>query len=194
MAGARERVPAFDRSHAPDEAPPELYQVARWYACRTRSRAEKKVDGRLAGAGFETYLPLLERRRQWADRMKRVPFPLFPGYVFARFDLTRLHDILVTPGLVTVVRVSGYPTPVREGELDSVRILVEGANQTGVLPTPSDYLEPGQEVVVTDGPFQGMRCTLLELRGATRVAVRLTAIRQAVGVEMDRRLLRPLKL
>lgn len=194
MARARDRIPGFEGARGPDEAPPELYEVARWYACRTRSRSEKKVDRRLAGAGFDTYLPLLERRRQWADRMKRVEFPLFPGYVFARFDLTRLHDILVTPGLVTVVRVSGYPTPVREEELDSVRILVEGANQIGVLPTPSEFLEPGQEVVVTQGPFEGMRGTLLELRGATRVAVRLSAIRQAVGVEMDRALLRPLKL
>ena len=166
MARPREPRPALGRFTADaQQAPPELYRVARWYACRTRARAEKQVDRRLSGAGFDAYLPLLERERQWADRKKRVAFPLFPGYVFARFDLTRLHDVLVTPGVVTVIRVNGYPTPVRDEELESVRILVEEANRTGVVPSPSDYLEPGHKVVVTGGPFKGIRGTLLQVRG-----------------------------
>ena len=193
MASTREPRPALGRfSACRRQAPPELYRVACWYACRTRARAEKQVGRLLSGAGFDAYLPLVERERQWADRKKRVAFPLFPGYVFARFNLTRLHDVLVTPGVVTVIRVNGYPTPVRDEELESVRILVEGANPMGVQPSPWDYLEPGQEVVVTGGPFKGMRGTLLQVRGKARVAVRLSAIRQAVAVEVDRRLVRPL--
>jgi transcription antitermination factor NusG len=57
------------------------------------------------------------------------------------------------------------------------------------LPTPVDYLQPGQQVVVVSGPFQGMRGVLVEARGGSRVVVRVSAIRQAVSVEMDRRLL-----
>ncbi|MFQ5680404.1 MAG: transcription termination/antitermination protein NusG, partial [Gemmatimonadota bacterium] len=157
---------------------------SRWYACQTRARAEKQVELRLRGVGFESYLPLLLRERQWADRRKRVALPLFPGYVFARFPLTDLHAVLGTPGLATVVRLNGRPTPVREEEIASVRALVEGANATGVLPSPSDDLTPGQEVVVVGGPFEGMRGRLVEERGAARVVVRLAAVRQAVSVEM----------
>ena len=171
--------------------PAELYATPKWYACRTRGRAEKKVDGCLAGAGIRSYLPLIEQERQWADRKKRVMFPLFPGYVFARFKLAELYQVLQTPGLVTVVQMNGHPTPLRDGEVESVRALVDGVNRTGILPAPSDYLAPGQAVVVIDGPFRGMRGTLLEIRGEARVVVRLSAIRLAVGVEMDRRFLRP---
>ena len=39
--------------------PMELYQEARWYACRTRARAEKMVGKLLGQAGFEAYLPLV---------------------------------------------------------------------------------------------------------------------------------------
>ncbi len=172
------------------QAPEVLYAEPRWYACHTRARSEKKVAERLEMAGVEPYLPLLEQERQWADRVKRVRFPLFPGYVFAHFDLTQLGGVVRTPGVSQVLRVNGYPTPVRKEELDSIRRLVEGANETGLLPTSEDYLEAGQSVRVVSGPFKGMHGALMEVRGASRVRVRLSAIRQAVSVEIDRRFLR----
>lgn len=137
---------------------------------------------------------MVELERQWSDRKKRIGFPLFPGYVFARFRLVDVGDVLRLPGLVEVVRVNGYPTPIREEELDSVRRLVAGVNQTGVMPSPSDYLEEGEEVVVCDGPFKGMYGILLEIKGRTTVVVRLSAIRQAMRVTMDRRLVRPVRI
>lgn len=177
----------------PAQAPAELYHKAHWFAFRTRARAEKKVDRYLEGAGVERFLPLLEEEREWADRTKRIRVPLFPGYVFARATLGELGDVFRAPGLVTVVQLGGYPTPVDEEELSSVRALVEGANRTGRLPSPADYLQKGDFVQVVAGPFRGMRGVLEEIRGATRVAVRLAAIRHALGVEMERRYLRPLR-
>ena len=84
-------------ARAAEQLRAQLCRNARWYACRTRSRAEKQVERRLMGAGFDAYLPVLKRERQWADRKKRVDFPLFPGYVFARFELSQVHEIQATP-------------------------------------------------------------------------------------------------
>ena len=176
-----------------DSTPWELYSEPRWYACRTRARAEKKVDALLEGSGVQSYLPLVEQEREWADRRKRVAFPLFPGYVFARFTLGEIHDVLKVRGVVTVVRNNGHPTPVREEEINCVRKLAEGVNETGVLPLAADFLEPGQRVVVTGGPFEGMTGVLLEERGRTRVVIRVSAIRQALSVQLDRGCLRPLR-
>ena len=39
-----------------DPAPPELYERPHWYACHTRSRAEKRVERMLADAGVEAFL------------------------------------------------------------------------------------------------------------------------------------------
>ena len=171
-------------------APPELYEEARWYACRTRARAEKQVDRLFERSGIECYLPLIEQERQWADRKKRVAFPLFPGYTFARFDLRGIHQILKTAGVVTVIRTDGYPAPIRDDELESVRLLEKAANETGVVPSPLDFLEPGAEVIVISGPFEGMIGVLIEGRGNSRVAVRLSAIRQAMAVELNPAVLR----
>jgi len=172
------------------EAPPELYEASRWYACRTRSRAEKKVESLFARSGIEGYLPLVVQERQWADRRKRVALPLLPGYLFARFQLGKIGEVLRTPGVVAVAEPNGYPTPVREEELEAVRCLVSGVNETGRVPSSSDFLESGEEVMVQDGPFQGMRGILTEKRGKRRVVIRISALRHAISIEMERELLR----
>jgi len=171
--------------------PAAVPREPKWYACRTRARAEKQVDRVLAAAGIDSYVPVIERLRQWSDRSKRVTFPLFPGYVFARFSLSALPQIVRTPNLIEVVRVNGYPTPLRDAEIEAVRSLVAGAHHAGVEPSVQDYLVRGQEVRVVHGPFDGLRGILTEVRGRTRIVVRLEAIRQAVSVEMDGRFVLP---
>ncbi len=170
----------------------ELSQEPHWYACRTRARAEKQVDRLLSRIGFEMYTPLVEREQEWADRKKRVAFPMFPGYTFACFSLDKYLEILKTPGVVHVVGTNGNPTPLRPEEMDSVRRFAAGLQKTGQVPDPVDYLEPGTPIMVGEGPFQGMHGMLLEGRGAVRVAVRLSAIRAAVSVVLDRSSLRPI--
>jgi transcription antitermination factor NusG len=157
----------------------------RWYACCTRARAEKQVDRLLARVGFETYLPVVELERAWADRTKRVLFPLFPGYTFARLSPDRLVDVVRTPGVVELVGGMARPTPVRDEELEAVRRLASGAAALEQAPELVDWLEPGTPVEVTEGPFRGMRGLLVQVRGSARVAVRLTAIRMAAAVELN---------
>lgn len=161
-----------------------------WYALRTRARAEKQVELFLERAGFETFLPLLEEDRQWADRTKRVAFPLFSGYTFARFRLGEMSRVVRTPGLFLVVSERGAPVPVREEELAAVRCLAQGVAVTGEPPEPVDWLAPGTPVEVVEGPFRGLRGFLVEVRSRSRVAVRLEAIRMALSVELDRGSLR----
>jgi len=166
----------------------ELLLEPHWYVCRMRARAEKQVDHLLAGSGFETYLPLVERVRQWANRKKRVAFPLFPGYTFTRFKLTDTLKVVQTAGSVYVLSGSGRgcPTPIRDEELESVRILVEGIETTGEAVEHTDWMEEGSPVLVVNGPFKGIRGVLIEVIGRTIVSVRLTAIQMGVRVEIDR--------
>src|SRR2546426_5192770 len=81
----------------------DVFHACRWYACRTRPRAEKQAGRLLRLRGVESYVPLFEQVQQWTDRKKRVGFPLFPGYVFARFSAARVHEVLRTPGVVTII-------------------------------------------------------------------------------------------
>lgn len=163
----------------------ELFSAPRWYAVRTRARAEKQVDRLLRRGGLEAYLPLVELERTWSDRAKRVGFPLFPGYTFARFDAEGYGAVIRTPGVVQVVGGSSGPVPVRDEELAEVRRLAAGVGLAPHPPELLDWWEPGSPVEVTSGPFRGMRGELVEVRGRTRLAVRITAIRMAASVELD---------
>lgn len=156
----------------------------RWYACYTRGRAEKKVGDLLPRLGVETYLPLVPRERQWADRTKQVDWPLFPSYVFARFSLREIGRVLRTPGIATVVRLGGEYVPIEEGEIANIRRFAEALAARGWdAVKPVTYIAVGERVRVIDGPFQGVEGVVVRRRKRDRLLVGLGAIRQ--GFEVD---------
>ncbi|TVP43110.1 MAG: UpxY family transcription antiterminator [Gemmatimonadales bacterium] len=170
---------------------PPASSHAPWRALHTRSRSERVVAGRLTQGGFETFSAQARMKRQWSDRVKRVPVPLFPGYVFARVSEIQLPRALGVAGVAGVVRSGGAAAVVREDEIEAVRHLVRGIEETGELPESVDPLSPGDRVVITTGPFRGMMGALLEMRGEAHVAIRIEALRQATAVRLDRGMVAP---
>ena len=75
-----------------------------WFAVWTRSRHEQAVREQLGNKRFDVFLPTITRWSRWKDRKKKVDWPLFPGYCFARFDpndsirrnLNPLYDVPLT--------------------------------------------------------------------------------------------------
>lgn len=169
-------------------------QAVHWHALYTRARHEKKVASGLSQRGFEGYLPLIERESQWHDRRKRILWPLFPGYVFARFSSRQAGEVVAVPGVVSVVSVAGSPARIPDSDISNVRVLVESADATGALPEPEALLEEGQRVEVVEGPFRGVRGIVIERRGH-RVALQvgLAAIRQGVRLETPANAVRALE-
>lgn len=173
--------------------PNRLYSEPNWYACYTRARHEKQVETQLRQRGVESYLPLVQQVRQWSDRKKAVRFPLFPSYVFGRFTLSEVHSVLTTPGVSTIVRANGYPTPIPPGDLENVKQFVAALAESGLEPDPRPFLAEGQWVRVLEGPFEGVEGIVVERRGRKRVLVGLAAIGQGLEIDIDTRLLKPIK-
>ncbi len=91
-----------------------------WFALRVRSRHERIVASALCDKGNEVFLPLYRCERRWSDRIKELELPLFPGYLFCRFDILNRLPILVTPGILHIVgigRIEGGPLAGVEGIL-----------------------------------------------------------------------------
>jgi transcription antitermination factor NusG len=129
-------------------------------------------------------LPTVKLTRQWADRRRAVEFPLFPGYVFARFALTELHEVLSVPGIATVVRFGARPVPIREDEIENIKRVAAGFTAIGTRPDPLPFAE-GQAVRVIDGPFRGVRGIVVRIRGRHRVLAGLSDIDLAVSIDVD---------
>jgi transcription antitermination factor NusG len=165
---------------APEGAP-------RWYALRTRSRHEKHVQEQLAAKGIEPFLPLVERWSRWKDRRKRVAFPLFPGYCFARFPLAERVAVLSARGVVQILGTQDGPVPVPDPEIEAVRRLV-----TSTLPyDPHPYLQEGMLVEVVRGPLAGLQGVLLRKGARARLVIGVRLIRQGASVELDALDVRP---
>jgi hypothetical protein len=53
-----------------------------WYAVQVKTTHEKRVVSMLDYTGIESFLPLYETRRPWADRIKKVDTSVVPGLHF----------------------------------------------------------------------------------------------------------------
>jgi len=152
-----------------------------WFALRVRSRCEKAVAEILRGKGYEEFLPLYRSRNCWSDRLKEVDLPLFPGYVFCRFDPLQRLPILTTPGLVSIVGFK-LPQPVDEAELEAVRAVMK----SGLPASPWPYLKTGQWIRIDCGALDGLEGIVVRVKNRYRVVVSVTLLERSVAVEIDR--------
>jgi transcription antitermination factor NusG len=159
-----------------------------WYALQIRSRWEGTAAGLLKGKGLETLLPTYTTRRKWSDRSKVVESPLFPGYVFCRFDVHNRLPVLITPGVISVVGMGKIPIAVEESEIFSI----QAAIGSGIQLEPWPYVEVGERVRIKDDVLDGMEGILTSFKGSHRVIISVTLLRRSVALEIDRSRITPL--
>lgn len=153
-----------------------------WFALFVRSRFEKVVSRTLRNNGFTEYLPLYMKTSQWSDRTKKLELPLFPGYVFCRFDPKLVFPILRIPSVLRVLSVGSKLAEVPDAELETIRKLL--ASGRGIAPW--EYLEVGQRIVVISGSLEGVEGILTRFKGKDRLVASVALLRRSVSVEIDR--------
>jgi len=155
---------------------------SQWFAIWTRSRHEQVVREQLDQKHVEAFLPTITRWSRWKDRRKKVDWPLFPGYCFARFDPADALPILKCTGVVNIVSFEGKPAPINDYELDSIRLLVASELQFD----PCPMIHEGMMVEVVNGPLRGVVGRLLRKDAPkARLVLSVDLIGQAVSVEVD---------
>lgn len=162
----------------------------RWYALQVRQRHEKTTAAILRIKGYDPFLPLYRARHRWADRIAELELPLFPGYVFCRFDLRdRRIPILTTPGVIQVIGAGGIPSPVNDDEIAAVRLIV----RSGLPAEPWPYLPSGAPVRIAAGALAGLEGIFLEAKKRHRLVVSVTLLQRSVAVELDSSCVIPLE-
>ena len=174
-------------------SPPDLFDLPDlpWRVAYVRSRQEKELARLLLRLNVPFYLPLAEKQVRRAGRRFVSFLPLFPGYLFFRGD----HGPLGSPAesgaarwddrLVSVLDVPDQP------QLDAELRVLWRLQQSGAAFEDFPYLAPGDAVEVIDGPFQGLRGTVLREKGKTRLVVSVSFLRQSVAAEFEREALAP---
>jgi transcription termination/antitermination protein NusG len=165
---------------APQAAAP-VGDLVGWFAIWTKSRHEQVVRTQLEQKSIEAFLPTVTRWSRWKDRKKKVDWPLFPGYCFARFDPRERLSILKCGGVVNIVSIEGEPAPIPEYEIDAIRLLLESE----LAYDPCPMIREGMMVEVKHGPLKGVVGRLARKNEKARLVLSVDLIGQAVSVEVD---------
>ena len=164
------------------ETPLNNGNAQRWYALHVRSRYEKAVSAVLRNKGFEEFLPLYQSRRQWTQRIAEIDLPLFPGYVFCRFEpAERRVPIVTTPGVMGIVGFGGKPVPVDNAEMEAIHRVLD----TGLAAEPWKYTPSGQRVRIEHGALAGLEGIFLEVKKNHRLLLSLTLLQRSVAIQID---------
>jgi|SRR5215469_11141880 len=149
-----------------------------WYAIRTKPRQEDRAVENLRYWGIVTLAARLE------ERDRRRDSPLFPGYIFARFESPKmLQKIRFTRGVAYVVGFGGVPASIGNEFIEEIRARMD---QNGIVHKTAP-LNPGDQVVIQSGILQDFVGIFeRELPGTERVQVLLRTVAYSAHVELSR--------
>jgi transcription antitermination factor NusG len=155
-----------------------------WFALRVKSNRERITSQALSGKGYEVFLPTYHNSRS----RRSVRSPLFPGYLFTRFDVNDRLPVLVLPGVVHIVGLGKSPVPIDPGEVESLRIVVEA----GLPINPVESFTIGQKVRIEQGPLASA-CGVIAGVRSQRLIVTITLLQRSVSVELQPDWISPLQ-
>lgn len=151
----------------------------RWHVLHTKPQCEKKLADYLHRISLHYYLPLIESERHYQYRKVIFTKPMFPGYLFSRFDPLHKNEVLISGYLVNFVKVPN------EHELidELVQIHLGRMNKADLV--NGVWLEHGWEVVITDGPFKGVRGVVQNQSRLDEVTLQVNILRQAIAMRVN---------
>jgi transcriptional antiterminator RfaH len=102
-----------------------------WYVIQTKPKKEEEAKSYLSTKGVEVFNPLMETFLLRNGRMNRELKPLFPNYMFGKFDLDQNYPLVRwAKGVKKVLGFGEYPTPIPE---EVVEIIKERTDTHGIV-------------------------------------------------------------
>jgi transcriptional antiterminator RfaH len=153
-----------------------------WYVVQTKPKKEEEAKSYLSTAGVEMFNPLIETFALRNKGMSKELKPLFPGYIFGKFDLEQNYPLVRwARGVKKILGFGGYPTPISE---EVVRVIKERTDPQGILRV-KHHFEPNDVVRIKIGPMKDL-LGIFEgwVSEGQRVRILLSLIRYQPTVEI----------
>ena len=154
-----------------------------WHVVHTNPRQEALVELNLQKLGVETFYPQLKQNKVIRRRRQTTIGPLFPGYLFARFNFdTQYRAVNYAQGVRKVVTCGFTPAIVDDEMIESIKSELHNGY---VTLQPPQYT-PGQVVRIQEGPFQGFEAVFkMAMSDHQRVVLLLRALSYQARVVVD---------
>lgn len=148
-----------------------------WYVLTSKPRKDEEAEAQLQNQGYTVYRPLAKRLRKQRNKMVTKVESLFPRYLFIELD--QVNDnwgpIRSTRGVQSFVRFGQEPTAIPTSLIQSLR---EQEDTLGEQAINLDRFQKGDEVIITEGPFQGLTAVFSNYDGEQRAMVLISLLQQ----------------
>ena len=167
--------PLNDLDSLPETSTPQ------WFAVAVKPRFDKAVARTLKSKGFETLLPLYKTKHRYAARLKISELPLFPGYVFCRFNVLTRLPILITPGVTQILGTGNTPLALSEEEIVSLRAAIHAD-----IPSEAISLFRLAGNFDQKGALKGLVGLVVKIKDCLSLVLSITLLQRSVLLEIDR--------
>lgn len=151
-------------------------ELPEWFAVCTHAKQEDRAYYNLQASSVECFNPKIKeyRRNQFTGAVTQITRPLFPRYIFARFNpQSLLRKVSYTRGVLKVVSFNAKPAPI---DAEVVELLKARTGSDGFF-SVGEALKPGDLVRIKDGPWKALVGVVeRNIQAGERVQLLLTAI------------------
>jgi transcription antitermination factor NusG len=169
-----------------------------WCALSTWGNREFAVAEALTANGIEHFLPYTEVRRIYRKAKVTAKVPALPGYVFAAvppegdsYDADALWELSRVKGVSGVIRVPAWQREQLAGELANMEEWTERARRSFET-FEGDTFQPGVEVRVVSGQYEGLRGVVIRRRDRDILQVGVTLLGDCLVRDLDELEVEPL--
>jgi transcriptional antiterminator RfaH len=153
-----------------------------WYCVRTKPKKERMASANVASLhGLDVFCPQIRFRRKTARGPVWFQEAMFPGYMFARFDMFEMkRAVSYAPGVMNIPVFNERFVPIPDVVIESIqRDLDENSVVDAGIP-----LEVGEETTILEGSMRGLKVKVIKVMPAEeRVGVLLEMLGTLVEAE-----------
>lgn len=169
--------------------------MKRWYIVQAYSGYEKQVmrslKDRIARSNVadnfgEVLVPAEEVVEMKDGKKRKSERKFFPGYVLIEMDMNddTWHIVKECPKVLGFIGgTPEKPAPITQKEADTILSRLQNNNE---VPRPKTMFEPGEELLVTEGPFTDFRGTVEEVHyEKSRLTLTINVFNRPTQVELE---------
>lgn len=147
-----------------------------WYIISTKPKKEFVAERNLEQMGVDVYLPLFEKKQKKNKKKIEVIVPLFPGYLFVKFEFGKFYQkVRYTRGVKTILGNKECLWVIDEKKIKDIKNREE--NGLVKLKLTREEISPGDRIIVDEGDFDGWEGIFYEdLPDEKRAIIMLTNV------------------
>jgi transcriptional antiterminator RfaH len=124
-----------------------------WYVIQTKPKKEEEARNYLSNKGVEIFAPRLEEFRFKNGKIYKEQPPLFPGYIFGKFDLMENFPLVRWgKGVKCVLGFGSYPVPIAE---EVITVIRERTDERNIVKMKHDF-KPNDVIRIKTGPLKDL--------------------------------------